>query len=356
MKPIRLAALAAALIIPAAMPALSPAQPAAPASCAPGVGMQFICGLTGPEDIVLVPNTDWMIVSGLANAQVVGSGGISLVGAKNHVAIKVPLSSADKARAPFTNCPGPIDPTKFSAHGLNIRPAGKGRSTLYVVGHGGREAIEIFDVKTTAKGAPTITWAGCIPAPTGAFINSVAPLSDGRVLATNFYQAPLTMADALQGKNTGPVMIWKPGGAFTNLPGTNLPGANGIEATPDRRYIFVAVTGTSSVMRYELANTEKPAEVIKTDFRTDNLRWGPDGKLLLAGPGQDAACKPGPGVRCLNTAVVGALDPKTMKLTEVLRAKPEPNFQGLSTALIVGDTIWLGVPRGDRIAYTALPK
>ena len=40
-------------------------------------------------------------------------------------------------------------------------------------------------------------------------------------------------------------------------------------------------------MRYELADTTKAPLAIKTDFRTDNLRWGPDGKLLLAGPGVD---------------------------------------------------------------------
>jgi hypothetical protein len=135
-----------------------------------------------------------------------------------------------------------------------------------------------------------------------------------------------------------------------------LPGANGVEVSRDRKYLFVAVTGTSSVMRYDLADTAKAPLSIKTDFRTDNLRWGPDGKLLLAGPGVDANCKPGPGVRCLGTPVVGALDPATMKLDIVYRGPPEPSFQGLSSALIVDKTLWLGSYMTDRVAYTALGR
>jgi hypothetical protein len=215
--------------------------------------------------------------------------------------------------------------------------------------------MEVFDV-AAGKGAPTITWAGCVPTIANGQMNSVVGLPDGRIISTLFYQAPFTMGDALQGKNTGAVYVWKPGGAFEKLPGTELPGANGVEVSRDRKYLFVAVTGTSSVMRYELADTAKAPMAIKTDFRTDNLRWGPDNKLLLAGPGVDPDCKAGPGVRCLGTPVVGALDPATMKLSIVYRGPPEPAFQGLSSALIVGKTLWLGSYMTDRVAYTALPK
>jgi hypothetical protein len=95
---------------------------------------------------------------------------------------------------------------------------------------------------------------------------------------------------------------------------------------------------------------------LKTEFRTDNLRWGPSGKLLLAGPAPDPACKPAPGVRCPLAPEVGALDPATMGLTVVLKTPSEPTFQGLSSALIVGDTIWLGSYQTDRIAYTKLAR
>jgi sugar lactone lactonase YvrE len=351
----RIAVLAAVLATTA--PPLVQAQPAAPpappACSAAGVKASFICGMRNPEDLVQIPGSNWIIGSGLAVANQSGSGGLILIDAEKKTAARVSLNPASKPKAQFAACPGPLDGQKFSAHGLSILQQGRGKARLFVVGHGGREAIEVFDV-AMSKGSPLLEWVGCVPAPAGAQMNSVVGLADGRIVATDFYHAPFTMGDALQGKNTGAVFAWKPGSAFTKLAGTDLPGPNGVEVSRDRKYLFVAVTGTSSVMRYDFADTSKAPQAIKTDFRTDNLRWGPDGKLLLAGPGTDANCKPGPGVRCFGTPVVGALDPSTMKLTEVYRGPPEPGFQGLSSALVVGKTLWLGSYMSDRVAYVGL--
>jgi hypothetical protein len=351
-----LVALTTTAVVALAIPAGAPAQVSAStvAGCDPGAKLRYICGFRNPEDLVQVPGSDWIIGSGLADATRPGSGGLILVDPKKINAAKIAFKAAAKAEPPFAACPGPVDPAKFSAHGLNILPQGRGRARLFVVGHGGREAIEVFDVRD-GRLEPTLTWIGCIPAPAGGQMNSVVGLADGRVLATEFYAAPLTMADALQGKNTGAVFSWKPGSAgFEKMPGTDLPGPNGIEVSPDRKHLFVAVTGTSSVMRYDLADTAKAPAVLKTEFRTDNLRWGPGGKLLLAGPGPDPSCKPGPGVRCILMPEVGALDPATMGLSMLLKGPAEPNFQGLSSALVVGDVLWLGSYMADRVAYSSL--
>jgi hypothetical protein len=347
----RLFALAALVAAAGAAPTMVPAQPAATAACTPGAKLQFICGVRNPEDLVQIPRSDWIIGSGLSVANAPGTGGLIIIDGKTRTATKAVLQLGGPALKPFDACPGPVDPTRFSAHGLNLLAQGRGR--LFVVGHGAREAIEVFSISQPRGRPPQLQWIGCIPAPQGANFNSVAALSDGRVIATDFYHAPLTMGDALAGRNTGAVYAWKPGGAFQKLPGTELPGPNGVEVTPDKRYLFVAVTGSSSTMRYELADTTKPPAVIKTDFRTDNLRWGQDGRLLLAGPGADPACRPGPGVRCPMASVVGALDPRTMKL-DILLQTAEPAFQGLSSALIVGKTLWLGSYTADRAAYTSL--
>jgi hypothetical protein len=356
-KPILFGAVALALSLGVARPgAIAQVAPPQPSGCEPGVKLQFICGQRNPEDLVQVPGSNWIIGSGLADAAKPGSGGLILVDPKTLTASRIVFKAAAKAQAPFAACPGPLDASKFSAHGLNILAQGRGKARLFVVGHGGREAIEVFDVASGRTG-PTLTWTGCIQTPAGGQMNSVVALSDGRVLSTEFFAAPLTMGDALQGKNTGAVFSWKPGQAgFEKLGGTELPGANGIEVSADRKYLFVAVTGTSSVMRYDLADTTRPAKVLKTEFRTDNLRWGPNGKLLLAGPGPDAACKPGPGVRCPLAPEVGSLNPETMALTVVLKTPSEPTFQGLSSALIVGDTLWLGSYQTDRVAFTKLGR
>ena len=48
-------------------------QAAPPPPCTPG-GTQYICGQQAPEDLVLVPNSDWVVASVFA-----GSGGIRLI-------------------------------------------------------------------------------------------------------------------------------------------------------------------------------------------------------------------------------------------------------------------------------------
>jgi hypothetical protein len=34
--------------------------------CAPAGGLTFICGVQNPEDLVIVPNTSWLVASGMA--------------------------------------------------------------------------------------------------------------------------------------------------------------------------------------------------------------------------------------------------------------------------------------------------
>ena len=54
--------------------------------------------------------------------------------------------------------------------------------TLYVVNHGGREAIEVFEITSE----PTVTWIGAIVQDTNVWGNAVAALPDGGVVVTNY--------------------------------------------------------------------------------------------------------------------------------------------------------------------------
>lgn len=334
----------------------APAQAKAPAdqSCnSHGVKLRFICGIYNAEDLVQVPDSDWIIGSGLATDDRPGSGGLVVIDGHSHIAAKAAIDIDAKPQDPFLACPGPLKLVEFSAHGLNILPLAPGRSRLFVVGHGGREAIEIFDVIHRDGGAPQITWKGCILAPPDGAMNAVVGLVDGRIISTQFTSGQYTIEDVLQGTKTGAVYVWKPGSEFERLRGTELPGPNGVEVTPDGKYLFVAVTGTSSVLRYELADTQKaPVALLTRDFRTDNVRWGPNGRLLLAGPARAANCDLHALLTCIAGApVVGALDPTSLKLTDVYRGPPEPFFQYLSAGLIVGNTLWLGSFMADRVGY-----
>jgi hypothetical protein len=56
--------------------------------------------------------------------------------------------------------------------------------------------------------------------------------------------------------------------------------------------------------------------------------------------------------RCDNPFAVLPIDPKTLKTSEVLNDPGRPEFGAASVALKIGDTFWLGIPHGDRVAIT----
>lgn len=323
---------------------------AAPPPCTPTADLKLICGLQGaPEDLVAAPDSGWLIASGYAQPGAVG--GITLIDPAAKTAQHAAWATG-KVRAPYSDCDGPPDPAHLSTHGLNLKRTGRGKGQLYAVGHGGREAIEVFDVAASGKAAPALTWVGCVKPAAGSSLNSVAPFADGRLAYTDFLHQPGTFRDMLSGKVTGAVYIWTPGKGAAKVAGSDLPGPNGIEVTSDGRWLVVAVTGTSEVLRFDLKAPGAAAQHIKPGLRTDNLRWGPGGKLLMAGPDM-SACAPGDRT-CRGRLVVSALDPKTMTWSLVSAVMSEPAFPALSVGLIAGDTLWLGTPQGERVAYRSL--
>ena len=65
-------------------------------------------------------------------------------------------------RATYDSCPGPIvsvEKEQFSSHGLYLQPGESRQHTLYVVHHGTRESVEVFEVDADVT-PPQLTWVG----------------------------------------------------------------------------------------------------------------------------------------------------------------------------------------------------
>jgi len=350
-----LAALAASLLAGLSLLAQGP-QP--PAPCTPTAGLGFVCGVVNGEDLVLVPNTTWLLASGMAPGS-----GLHVVDTKAKTARVLyggSIASARADKAQFASCPGPLDPKQMVLHGLALRAAAGGRFTVYATNHGGRESIEVFEVTTGA--APAATWVGCVPMPDKLPANSVAAFSDGSLLATVLILPGKTFEDAFAQRNTGAVFAWKPGTpTFTRLAGTDLPANNGIETSPDDREFYVASTTTKRIVAYA---RDKPGVALRTaqlkEFGPDNVRWTADNRLITAGMIDDEpACSGAPkteeGIRCPRGYVAATIDPKTMAVTELARGPRTPAFTGTAIAMRVGNELWLGSFFADRLAYRRLP-
>jgi DNA-binding beta-propeller fold protein YncE len=82
---------------------------------------------------------------------------------------------------------------------------------------------------------------------------------------------------------------------------------------------------------------------IPLGFRVDNIRFAPDGSILAAGQGQQ-------------TSNVVKVDPNTLKITELINQPNTQTFASGTVAVPVGNELWVGSFRGDRIAIFPAPK
>ena len=329
-------------------------------SCRPDVALHYICNLERPEDVRRIPGTKWLIVSGFANGS-----GLKLVDTERHTATRWytgndPAPDATK----YPECRQPPEVSTFNAHGISLRAIAPNHYRLHVVNHGGRESIEVFDVIASKKSPPEIHWKGCLPMPSGLAANAVATFRDGTVLATVLTRPGTSLADFMQGRPTGGVYEWAPGArGFSLMPGTELPGNNGIETSPDEMHFYVVAFGWHSIVEFDRKNTAAPLRrFVAPDFMPDNIQWFRNGLIaagmrlfepacggyrkIIHGIADPMLCRRGYSVAFI-TLPVGSIE-------TIARGEPEPQFNGVSTAVVVGNTLWLGSYQADRLAYRPL--
>jgi hypothetical protein len=355
-------AIAAALLLAGLVsgPSRIFAQPAGPASCAPSMGLNFVCGMKRPEDLLQVGNSKYLVFGGSAP-----SGGIGLIDTEAKTWRQLDITRMRPDRKLYPDCPAVPDPKLLNAHGIALRPStGAGLYTLYTVTHAPFESIQIFALDARA-GEPALTWTGCVKMPSDFRTNGVTATKDGTILANVQMKNGATQADYMVGKITGGLYEWKPADkVWRLLPGTELAGNNGIEISRDEAQVYVAVSGTQSVEIYDRADTSRPVRSARAGwFNIDNIHWSGD-QLLTAGVIQDEpACggtrkeiiERGGGLDCHRGWVVARLDPATAQWRVLAYGEAIADFGGVSTAQVIGDTLWLSSNQMDRVAWRKLP-
>ena len=311
-------------------------------SCPPAGDLNFVCGLTNVEDFLPINGGRWLVGSSLK----VGSAGLYLIDTAAKTASAVALSIAPKPDPVYAGCTAP-DLKGLSTHGLDVVER-RGGITVYAINHGGHESVEIFRLNPAKASA---AWIGCVLLPPGANGNSIAVLRGGAFAVTKFLDTGDKQAfqHMMAGEISGTVYLWTAGRGFREVPETRLSGDNGIAASPDGSWLFINAYGTRKVYRVPLSGRGATSSVA-VDFNPDNLRWAPDGTLFVTGQFISARKRNGRD----GWAVV-KLDPKTMGLSPVLREPGEAEFDDATSTVRIGQTLWFGTFRGDRVAYRALP-
>ena len=311
--------------------------------CEPVGEIQFICDMVSPEDIVVVPNTEWAIISGAREG-----GRLNLVNTSAKASMLLfptPERVEELDATNYASCPGPLDliePDVARYHGLYLRAGENDVHTLLVVHHGSRESVEVFEVDAQAE-PPNLTWVGCVVAPGEEAFNSVVALPDGGIAATS---------------GGSGVWEWQADTRWSLIPESEDTAPNGLEVSPDGRFVYIAGWAEEKLTRLSRGRTPVEKDVVALGFRPDNLRMSYDGSVLYAAGHTD---KNGnsitdPREPTLETSNVATVDPDTLDVERIFVHRAMDGFVASTTAIRIGGELWLGSYRGDRAAYLSFPE
>ena len=313
------------------------------AQCESDGDIDFICGPVSPEDLVQIPYSDWVLVSSWEN-----DGYLSLARAGNPQVVRLfPTTNAQSrhdARR-FSQCAEMLL-DEFRPHGMTLRNSPDGNHTLYVVRHGAREAIEVFEVNTQST-QPSLTWIGCVVAPEGVNMNSVVALPGEGFGVTS--------------PATRDLWEWQLASGWSKVPGSEDIGPNGLEITADGDWYYVAGYAAQSVIRLSRGLTPPAKEILaNVGFNVDNIHWSPDGHIFAAGHNAPSGGRIGECIRRINcegiTSHVAKVNIGTGDWTEIFTYPSNEYLRVGTVAIQVGDELWVGSVAGSsRIAVIDAP-
>jgi hypothetical protein len=326
------------------------APPARSPACTNEQNLTYICDLGAPEDIVTLGSTGLLLASGHLMP-----GHLYLIDPAAQTVSELLQGAAFTAQQDshaYPDCPGPPNRQAVDVHGLSLAETSPRHFAVYTTSHGAREAIEIYDLDLSSA-APVLAWKGCVLLQQDGYHNSVARLPDGGFVTTRMRDHSWQSGGAPIGI-TGQLFEWHPGGPLQPLAGSELSLPNGIAASPDGRYVFVAAFGSQEVVRFDRRSTPAVKRTVPVPIRPDNIHWDANGKLLIAGRNYVTAltCR---GEGCATGWSVIEFDPETMEFSRLGGADETAALQAASAAARLGDEIWVA-SNDDRVARFSLQQ
>jgi hypothetical protein len=334
---------------------------AAEPACGAGDGtVGAICGVTDVEDLIALTGTRWIVGSALPGPDVPVPA-LYLFDSKSRAV--TPVKAADIAvkqdKKAYPQCSAAPNFAGFASHGLDYRARRGGGGDLYVVNHGGREAVEVFDVDTKAD-VPKLTWIGCVPAPDHFWPDAVAALPDGGMVVTSLWdpQDAGRVDKLAASKPVGSLGEWHADKGWKMIGPADMSGPNGVIASPNGRMVYVALWTGRKVLRID-RKTGKTKDVA-VDYLADNLRWDVPGRSFFLGGqavtvGEALTCFASKDKNCNVPTSLDRIDAKSLTRQTIV-AKGTLGGMGAGTGAIrVGDELWVTTFRADRIARIAAP-
>ncbi len=303
------------------------------------------------EDLALLPGGEWVIASSMAGGKKT-HGELMLVSTKTGAVERLDINQTAEQNAVDTHCSAPVAPERFMPHGIALVSGPNDALRLYVVNHGVRESVEIFDVSMSGE-KPSLAWAGCLQLPEGGAGNGIAASREGSVFVANMGQPPNPEKPSTP--MDGHVLRWDREGGWSRIAQSAMIIPNGILVSPDGDQIYVAAYITGKLVRIDLRPGRNRWTEMQLSFLPDNLRWSGKGTILVTGhldePQNVQDCYLSANTVCATPSTIAEIDPVTLETVRTF-----PVSIGLGTVAIeVGDELWIGTARGPTIERLAKP-
>lgn len=315
----------------------------------------YVKNTVNPEDMVVIPNTPWVVTSTDKTPGKEKPGYLYLIDSASGNAHQVNAKVAFVSSAGDPTCK-PLKMDDLAMSGLAISSTTDGTHQLMAVNRGKRMSVEFFNIDlSTSK--PAFTWSGCLIMPDKAFPNAVVPLSNGGLAVTiSFETDNRALMQQLENRvNTGYLLEWSQQHGFKRVAGSELPLNNGLKISPDGKFYYIAGWGSESILRLPTSSgSGKPLQV-NIGMKPDNLSWSRDGKLIVAGQLQSATsifnCVASDKDVCPVPFKIIEVDPNNLSTLRVLvDGENMKTYAAATTGLEVGNEIWVSAFRNTKIA------
>ncbi len=324
-------------------------------SCEPADGLTPDCRFQNPEDLVVSPQGQFILVSQMGDMEGDLPGNlVALAPATGDILALFPVAdSVQPARGWGDAACRP--PEIYSPHGIDLEQLDSGVHALYAINHAGRESVEMFEVLEDDQSVELI-WRGCVLAPEHGYFNDLVILRNGDFWISQMFPRHANVIwAALRMQFTsyapGYAYHWSPTGGFVRLPGTDAKFANGIEKSPDERHVFLNSYFGNELIKVDTTTGSRLGSVSVAS--PDNLSWSPTGELLVASHHASIpemlACMDIDEGNCGFRFQIVAVNPDTLD-ARVLLDHEGPPMGAATVALPFGDSVYLGTFAGDRIA------
>ena len=340
------------------------AMSAQAADCTAHNGMEPFCTVEKPEDMESIGQ--WVLISEYGSLDGSHAGRLTLFNPTNN-ATRVLYPAGNDAAATDSQpawgdaaCQTPPG-AQLSPHGIHHSALG-GEERLYVVSHGGREAVELFEILNAGDfDTFALQWRGCVPAPDGSWINDVVGLGNGALAVTHMVSKGISEEALIEAETaqatTGAVFEWQPAQGWHKVPNSDGSLPNGLEVSTDGSTLFINEYLGDRVTALERASGRRLWQTPVDG--PDNSSWAVDGRLLVASHlvtlEEVFHCTQTPLTMCPLAYTIVALEADTGYASTVFRDNEPSVIGGATIALDHDGWLYLGSFVGDRMARVRVP-